>query len=320
MRKLIARLALLVATLQVAGFAGAARAEDLREMSYVYATPTSYYWEIFVAQEMGFMTQEGVKLNAIMSDNVAQQIQMLVTGAADVAGANAEVALVAMEKGAPLSIVGAETAKQGFVFMVRPEIKTYADLKGKLLGATQLQDASATMLKELLRKNGVEPGSYDLIALGGTPNRFAALNNGAVAGTLLSPPLDYKALSVGMRKLGYAWEAFSGPQVVFTVQKDWAKKNEETLVRFLRAANRGMAFLYDPKNREKAADILVKSIGGTREDALKNYDDWFGPNKVMAENLAIQPSDLQGFLDLRGSKVDPASFLDLSYLTKALAH
>ena len=314
MRKLIAFAALLMG-----GLAGGAQAQGLREMSYVYATPTSYYWDVFVAQEMGFMTQEGVKLNAIVSDNVAQQIQMLVTGAADVVGANCEVALVAMEKGAPLAIVGAETAKQGFVFMVRPEIKSYADLKGKLLGATQLQDASATMLKELLKKNGVEPGSYDLIALGGTPNRFAALNNGAVAGTLLSPPLDYKALSVGMRKLGYAWEAFNGPQVVFTVQKDWAKKNEDTLVRFLRAAARGMAFLYDPKNREQAADILVKSIGGTREDALKNYDDWFGANKVMAENLAITPESLQDYLNLRGSKFDPASFLDLSYLHKALA-
>ena len=102
------------------------------------------------------------------------------------------------------------------------------------------------------------------------------------------------------------------------MQKDWARKNEDTLVRFLRAAARGMAFLYDPKNREASADILVKTIGGTKEDALKNYDDWMGPNKVMAENLAITPQGLKAFLDLRGSKEDPAKFLDLSYLEKAL--
>ena len=307
------------AALLLAGFGTTANAQALREVSYVYATPTSYYWDVFIAQELGYMTQEGVKLNMIVSDNVAQQIQMLVTGAVDIIGANTEIAMIAMEKGAQLSIVGAETSKQGFVFMVRPEIKTYADLKGKLLGATQVQDASATMLMELLAKNGVERGTYDLMALGGTPNRFAALTNGAVSGTLLSPPLDFKAQSLGMRKLGYAWEAFDGPQVVFTVQKDWAKKNEDALVRFLRAAARGMAFLYDPKNREKSAEILVKSIGGTKEDALKNYDDWMGPNKVMAENLQITPKSLQAYLDLRGSKFDPASFLDLSYLQKALA-
>ena len=44
-----------------------------------------------------------------------------------------------------------------------------------------------------------------------------------------------------------------------------------------------------------------------------------GPNKVMAENLRITPQGLQAFLDLRGSKEDPAKFLDLSYLEKALA-
>ena len=317
MKTLFAALAILAGGL---ASAAPAQAQAPREMSYAYAGPTSYYWDIFIAQERGYLKEEGVKLDLIMTDNVAQQTQMLVTGAVQIIGANAEVALTAMEKGAPITIVGAQTAKQGFVFMARPEIKTYADLKGKLLGATQLQDASATMLMELLKKNGVERDSYDMIALGGTPNRFAALNNGAVAGTLLSPPLDYTAASLGMRKLGYAFEAFDGPQVVYTVQKDWARKNEDTLVRFLRAAARGMAFLYDPANREASADILVKTIGGTKEDALKNYDDWMGPNKVMAENLAITPQGLKAFLDLRGSKEDPAKFLDLSYLEKALGN
>ena len=203
--------------------------------------------------------------------------------------------------------------------MARPEIKTFADLKGKLLGATQLQDASARMLIELMKKNGVQRNDYDLIALGGTPNRFAALNSGAVAGTLLSPPLNYKATSLGMKTLGYAWESFDGPQVVFTVQKSWAQKNEDKLVSFLRAASRGVDFLYDRKNREKAAEILVKSIGGTKEDALANYDEWMGANKVMAEKLNITPAGIKAFLDIRDSKEDPNKFLTLTYLQKALA-
>ena len=175
------------------------------------------------------------------------------------------------------------------------------------------------MLMELMKKNGLQRNDYDLIALGGTPNRFAALNSGAVAGTLLSPPLNYKATSLGMKTMGYAWEAFDGPQVVFTVQKSWAEKNEAKLVSFLRANVRAMDFLYDPQNREKAAEILVKSIGGTREDALANYDEWMGKNKVMAEKLAITPAGIKAFLDIRDSKEDPNKFLNLTYLQKALA-
>jgi len=314
MKKLLAATAILLAATMPQAIA-----QQLREISYAYATPTSYYWDVFVAQEKGFFKDEGLKVNLIMTDNVAQQAQMLVTGAVEIIGANCEVAISAIEKGAPMTIVGAETAKQGFVFMVRPEIKSFADLKGKLLGATQLQDASARMLIELMKKNGLAPGSYDLMALGGTPNRFAALNSGAVAGTLLSPPLNYKATSLGMKTMGYAWEAFDGPQVVFTVNKAWAQKNEDTLVRFLRAASRGMDFLYDKQNREASAEILVKSIGGTKDDALQNYDEWMGANKVMAEKLAITPAGIKAFLDIRDSKADPAKFLDLSYLQKALA-
>jgi len=314
MKKLLAATALLLTATMPQAFA-----QQLREMSYAYATPTSYYWDVFVAQEMGFFKDEGLKVNLVMTDNVAQQTQMLVTGVVDVIGANCEVAIAAIEKGAGITIVGAETAKQGFVFMARPEIKTFADLKGKLLGATQLQDASARMLIELMKKNGVQRNEYDLIALGGTPNRFAALNGGAVSGTLLSPPLNYKATTLGMKTLGYAWEAFDGPQVVFTVQKSWAQKNEDKLVSFLRAASRAMDFLYDPKNREKSAEILVKSIGGTKEDALANYDEWMGVNKVMAQKLNITPAGIKAFLDIRDSKEDPNKFLTLTYLQKALA-
>jgi ABC-type nitrate/sulfonate/bicarbonate transport system substrate-binding protein len=294
-----------------------AKAQASRTVTYVYSGPTSYYWDTFAAKELGFFKEEGIDANLVLSDNVAQQTQMLLTGAADMIGANAEVAIAAIEKGAQITMIAGQTAKQGFVFVARPEIKDWADLKGKLLGATQLQDASATMLIQLMKKHGVQRNEFDLVALGGTPNRFAALTNGAVAATLLSPPLDYKALSMGMRKLGYAYEAFGGPQVVYTVQKDWAKKNEDTVVRFLRAAKRGMDWLYDGRNREKAADILVKSIGGTREDALLNYDDWVTNNKVLAEGLEVTPAGIKEFLDLRGSKDDPNKFLDLSYLRKA---
>ncbi len=308
--------AALIAGLIGLGSTGA-NAQALKDVTYVYSGPTSYYWDSFVAKELGYFKEEGINANIVLSDNVAQQTQMLLTGAADIIGANAEVAIAAIEKGAQITMVGAETSKQGFVFLARPEIKTWADLKGKLLGATQLQDASASMLIALMKKNGVQRSEFDLVALGGTPNRFTALINGAVAATLLSPPLDYKALSLGMKKLGYAYEAFDGPQVVYTVQKDWAKKNEDTLVHYLRAAKRGMDFLYDPKNREAAADILVKSIGGTKEDALANYDDWIPQNKVLAEGLELKPSGIKSYLDLRDNKDDPAKYMDLSYLRKA---
>ena len=50
MKTLFAALALLTC-----GLAGAtsAQAQAMREISYAYAGPTSYYWDIFIAQERG---------------------------------------------------------------------------------------------------------------------------------------------------------------------------------------------------------------------------------------------------------------------------
>ncbi|MDB5569857.1 MAG: ABC-type nitrate/sulfonate/bicarbonate transport system periplasmic component-like protein [Hyphomicrobiales bacterium] len=313
MRKFIAALAGAVA---LAGLSPAAKAQSKPEINYVYATPSAYYWDVFAAAQLGHYEAEGLKVNLIKADNVSQQMQMLVTNSVQIAGANAELVVTAVDKGARLTMIAGETAKQGFTFVVRPEIKTWADLKGKTLGVTQLQEASATMLELLLKKNGVDRKDYQTIALGGTPNRYAALTRGAVAGTLLSAPADFKAVEQGMRKMGQAYEAFPGPQVVFTVQKDWAAKNADAVVSFLRATNKAMGMLYDKANRDKAADILVKAIGGTKDEALQSYDLFFG-EEIMARNLDLTREGVKAHLDLRGSSEDPDKYYDLTYLKRA---
>lgn len=315
MRKLAASLIFLLGCW--AGMAPS-QAQELKTVIWTYATPSAYYWDIFAAMELGFMAEEGVKVNAIRAESVAQQMQMLVTNAVNVVSANCELVITAVDRGAGLAIVGGETARQGYTLMARPEIRGYGDLRGKVVGVTQMQEASATMLQLLLKKNGLNPGDYQTVALGGTPNRYAALTKGAISATLLSPPADFKAEAQGMRKLGAAFEAFDGPQVVFTVQRAWAKANADTLVGFLRAAAKGMRWLYDPKNREAAADVLVKAIGGDREDALKTYDGYLGSDQIMARDLEITPAGIQAYLDLKGSKESPEKYLDLTYLKAAL--
>ena len=71
------------------------------------------------------------------------------------------------------------------------------------------------MIRLLLEKHGVKRSEYEFIALGGSPNRYAALTRGAVSATMLSPPFDFKAEADGMRRLGNAFEAFEGVGVVF---------------------------------------------------------------------------------------------------------
>jgi ABC-type nitrate/sulfonate/bicarbonate transport system substrate-binding protein len=203
--------------------------------------------------------------------------------------------------------------------MVRPEIRGYADLRGKTLGTGQLNAGATTMLQLLLANNGVKKDEYELIALGGSPSRLAALQKGAVAAVLLNSPLDVKAEKIGMRRLGSVDEVFKGPLLVFTVQRNWATANRDTTVRFLQATLRASRWLHDPANQEAAIKILVKAIKASPEDAEAAYKTFISGDNLLGTDLALTPQALDAFLDIRSGKDKTAQkYMDLSYLEKAL--
>ena len=193
-----------------------AQAQQKKEI--VWGAPnvlSSYYWDVLGAIDLGYMADEGLSIKVVNNDNPVQNLQYLATGAIEITSITVELALSAIEKGADFKFIASENDRLSFVFMARPEIKEYADLRGKTLGVTQLQESTASLIRLLLEKHGVKRNEYEFIALGGTPNRFAALVRGAVTGTMLSPPFDFKAEAEGMKRFGTAFEAFEGAVVVF---------------------------------------------------------------------------------------------------------
>jgi NitT/TauT family transport system substrate-binding protein len=309
----------LTAALLAFGVSSQAQAQQKKEI--VWGAPnvlSSYYWDVLGAIDLGYMADEGLTIKVVNNDNPVQNLQYLATGAINITSITVELALSAIEKGADFKFLASENDRLSFVFMARPEIKEYADLRGKTLGVTQLQESTASLIRLLLEKHGVKRNEYEFMALGGTPNRFAALVRGAVAGTMLSPPFDFKAEAEGMKRFGTAFEAFEGAGVVFAAQDSWAKDNAESVVKFLRAAAKAQRFFYDPKNKDKAVEILVKKTHQPAADIAKNYDAVYGSNKIMSPDLELNDKLLQPWLDLRGSSEKPARYIDLTYWKRAL--
>jgi ABC-type nitrate/sulfonate/bicarbonate transport system substrate-binding protein len=284
-----------------------------------YTNPSSYYWDVYAAIDLGLTKKQNLDVEAIDTPTSSQGVQLLASSSVNVSSANMEITISAINQGADLAFVAGEVNRASFALLARPDIKTYADLKGKTLGVTQLHEASTTMLELLLAQNGVEKGSYDIIVVGGTPTRFAALKTGQIAATMLSQPVDFEAQAIGMRKLGYAFQAFPGPIIALAVQRTWARAHASTLVRFLRAVNEASDWLADSKNRDQAVAILMKRTHASKQDAEKNYDLWYGPDKIMASKLDLPLNGVEAYLSLNKIKRPPSDFVDMSYAKKALA-
>ncbi len=298
----------------------AARAQQPAPVKMVwgYTNPSAYYWDVYAAIELGYLKDEGLAVEPLNISQVSQAVRTLLTGDINILSVNTEVAISAGEKDADIVMIGVETTKPTFALVARPEIADFAGLRGKTLGVTQLDEASTTMLKLLLQKNGVKPGEYDFVTTGGTPNRYAALKSGAIAATMLSQPVDFLAESEGFHVLGHAFEVFDGPLVSLATQRKWAKANPETVVRFLRATIRGSRFLHDPANREASIALLVRATKCTPDEARKSYDMFFGPLGIISVDLALSPEGVQKYIDLRGGKERAEKFLDATWLARAL--
>ncbi len=310
----------LLALLAVCLFASPSFAEEpLKEVKWGHIASTAFYWDVYAARELGFMKDQKLDVQAIRIDSASQSIPQVLAGGVDILSSNPELAISAIKKGGDLVIIGDETAVVPWALMSRPEIKSVKDLNGKVVGVTQLKEASTTMARLLLKRAGLESGDYKVIQLGGTPNRYAALSRGAVAATLLAQPADFKAEDQGMHRLASTDEVFKGPAIVFVARRTWLKENGDVARRFLKGAVAGMHWFNDRKNREKAIDILVKSIKVTPDLACRTYD-LFLKKGVISKDGKLPLQHVENYLKLSQdgqAAMDPAKFVDFRYLEAA---
>ena len=93
--------------------------------------------QFYIAQRKGFFAREGVNLEMIsIEGGAANMMVALDRGTVDITRTATFFLIQAALKGSEgVAIVG-ETATPIYSLMVKPEIKTFADLKGKVVGLT----------------------------------------------------------------------------------------------------------------------------------------------------------------------------------------
>jgi ABC-type nitrate/sulfonate/bicarbonate transport system substrate-binding protein len=87
--------------------------------------------------------------------------------------------------------------------VVRPEIKTVGDLKGKRLGITRFGTVTDSMSRLLVGRLGLDPDKdVSYVQVGDVPVLLASLSTGRIIdGAIIQPPYYLKAVASGMRVL-----------------------------------------------------------------------------------------------------------------------
>jgi NitT/TauT family transport system substrate-binding protein len=279
---------------------------------FAYPAKSLNYLPVTLGREKGIYQADGIDLQMIL---VASTIQVtaLTTGDIDFSGAQSQV-MAGAARGLPVKVVGFITTKPSFWLMARPEIKTMAELKGKIIGITAVGSSTDTLARYLLSKNGVTPDrDTALLGTGTTANILTAMKAGTVDAGVLSPPFNAMAKQLGYRTLAYFGDYVDQSLSGVGTSDKMIRERPELVKRMLLATIKSLRFIQQRAIETKqfiakewavdtaAADELYKSMvpafspdGGMDEKGIRDG------LKRETERMALkEETPLSRVLDLR---------------------
>ena len=253
-------------------FAPTAQAADTVSVGSVDATSANL-WPLHIAIKNGYFDAAGIKIDLVFAQSNASVIQQLAAGSYNVAPSAGMVDPIrAIDKGAPVALVRIVIQAPPYALLAKPEIKTIEDLKGKTIIIGGAKDITRIFTERMLAPHGLKSGDYDYVFAGATSARFAALKSGAVDAALLTMPFNFFAEAAGFTNLGFTFAVLPDmPFAGMAVNRPWAEAHVDLLKRFLGAYNKGVAWFYDPKNREAAVKIQMATSKIQQDDVEEAY-------------------------------------------------
>jgi len=280
-----------------------------------------------VAERKGFFVREGIDLVVVPIPGGTDRIVAALDKGDIDTGRNATPYLIqAVLKGSPSVAISAQTLNPVYSLIVNQQIKSFADLKGKVVGLSTPGDTITLSTVRLLAHRGIRPADFQTKAVVGTGARFDCLKSGDCAAVPMGQPDDLAAIKQGYPRLGFNYEA--GADLIFNVdmtRREWGEKNQEALVRFVRGFAAAYEFINDAKNRAEVENIIGESLKVPPETAREIFAPYHdAERKVLPKKGEI---DLQAFnrvlaLMAEGGVIPtpapPAErFIDLRYLKAA---
>jgi ABC-type nitrate/sulfonate/bicarbonate transport system substrate-binding protein len=215
----------------------------------------------------------------------------------------------------------------GFLrLVVAPDVKRFADLKGKTLSVDARTTGYAFVLFDVLTRNGLAENDYKIEKVGGTAQRWDALRDRKQAGTLLSAPFNILASEQHFNQLAKATKVIGPYQGnVAATRRSWARENRNKVIAFIRGYAQAIDWLYDKANRDAAITILLNNVQMSHEIAERTYDELLDPKDGFFRNARVNTEGLRTVLSLRSryaeakkKLIDPLKYYDPSYYDDAL--
>lgn len=227
---------------------------------------------MYFAQKKGIFKKYNLDVTMVYIDGGTTLSQAVVGGSVDIGQNGYTPAAAAAVQGADIVFIGGISNKLPFQLVVKNEIKTADDLRGKKIAISRLGSSSDTASTIALDHFKLKRTDVTLLQLGGEGTRIAAMMSGQIDGSLEQYPR-----TVELEEQGYHVMAdctiLAGdyPNTSYVSTRRYLKGNSNTVKRFMMAISKALA-LYR-KDKAEVVKLTAEFLKTLETHALSEIYD-----------------------------------------------
>jgi ABC-type nitrate/sulfonate/bicarbonate transport system substrate-binding protein len=266
-----------------------------------------------IAKEKGFYLKAGLDVEYIQMRSAIGP-QAILNGNINFF-TSPQAAINAAVAGLPLVVVLSLYRDTPWVLVTTRDIGKAQDLVGKKIAISDIRSSPYYFARAGFKKLGLDEKQVSLVTTGGTSNSFVTLATNQVAGAVLSPPFDEKAVSSGYKKFLFLGDLADIPYVgLFTSQpeiRDHRDRIRKTIAAVMDAA------AWQRANRAESVRMIASSYKISQSEAERSYETIVS---IFSPDGAIDLNKVRGYLTLLREErpvpenLDPGKLVDFSML------
>jgi len=239
----------------------------LEEIFASYAGPTVTFLPAEVARQRGFMREQNLDIKFLLTRSEVDRAA-LASGNVDYT-LRAGSSFVSAARGLPVKIVFLGTMRPFWGLVVRPEIKSVTELKGKSLGVPGLLGSQQISAKFILKHYGMDPDKDVIYRVVDTGTRIAAMQSGSIDSSMMDYGEAFRAKKAGLKFLVNAAELHGllAGGVAVNIKK--LKEQPDQVLRMLKAMTRALKYIQE--NPEGTQQVMMNWLKLDREMAADIY-------------------------------------------------
>ena len=274
---------------------------SLTKIRLAEVTHSPFYAPLYVAIEEGYMEEEGIDIELLLTPGADKVAAAVLSGDVEVgfAGEESAIYIYAGEEEDYLVTFAGLTKRDGQFIISREEDFSWEDLEGQEVLVGRQGGMPALNFINALENAGIDPAKVNL----NYSVEFASLSGSFIGGVgdyvnLFEPNatlLEQEGYGHVVASIG----RLSGemPYTAFYTKKSYLEENKDLLERFSRAINKGLEYVQTHTARETAEVILPQFTDSSLDELemfvarYKESDSWL-PSTYIPEEYFKNLEDL----------------------------